>query len=167
MATKKQQPTAKKRAAKKSRAKARAYQKAVPPPDNPLLRHEELDIDRRIEGETIIVEGASLTAARAFATGRRARVRVTRPKESTMEKLAKLRLYALQESRGLPGEDAGAPTLARARSLSSTAPGEVEMVAPVAGTSNWVQLGPTAIPKGQTYRPDARYGHRPRHLDPR
>ena len=56
------------------RAKRRGG-KAKPPPDNPLLLHEELDIDRRIEGEEHVVESPSLVAAMAAATGKRARSR--------------------------------------------------------------------------------------------
>ena len=136
---------------KTSRRKRRGG-KASPPPDNPLLRHEELDIDRRIEGEDQVVESPSLVAAMAAATGKRARAkRVKKSRESTVKRLCKLRLAALAKSGVLPGDEFAGPTRAPRRRLSSAAPGGVELVQPVAGTSNWVQLGPTAIPKGQTY----------------
>jgi photosystem II stability/assembly factor-like uncharacterized protein len=150
----KKQPARRKLARKrttKARARGRGG-KAVPPPDNPLLRHEELSVDRRIEGETAVVDSPSLVAAMAAATGqrRRGRVRATGRRSSTVKKLCQFRLSALIESRGLPTQDSG-PTRARTRVLSARAPGVVELVAPVAGSSNWVQLGPTAIPNGQTY----------------
>src|ERR1700752_5335608 len=150
----KKQPARRKLARKrttKARARSRA-RKAVPPPDNPLLRHEELSVDRRIEGETAVVDSPSLVAAMAADTGQRRRggARATGRRSSTVKKLCQFRLSALVESRGLPTQDPG-PTRARTRVLSARAPGVVELVAPVAGTSNWVQLGPTAIPNGQTY----------------
>jgi photosystem II stability/assembly factor-like uncharacterized protein len=129
-----------------------AARKAVPPPDNPLLRHEELDSDRRIEGEETVIEGASQKVAIAAAYGKRpSKISKAETKESTTKRLAKLRLAALGHSRRMAGHDVSAPIVARTRALSATAPAGVEMVAPVSGTSNWVQLGPTAIPKGQTY----------------
>ena len=129
-----------------------AARKAVPPPDNPLLRHEELDSDRRIEGEETVIEGASQKVAIAAAYGKRpSKISKAETKESTTKRLAKLRLAALDHSRRMAGHDVTAPIVARTRALSATAPAGIEMVAPVSGTSNWVQLGPTAIPKGQTY----------------
>jgi hypothetical protein len=138
--------------AKKAGAKSRKSksQKAVPPPDNPLLRHEELDVDRKIEGEEKEVPAPSLVAA--MAAGRRQpRRRSRKTGKSTVLKTAQLRLTALAKSQAMPGDDVGAPVRARRRALSAAAPGGIEMVAPVAGTSNWVQLGPIAIPNGQTY----------------
>jgi photosystem II stability/assembly factor-like uncharacterized protein len=118
-----------------------------------LLRHEELDADRRIAGEDTVVEGPSLTAARAAATGRRTRARTGAKRESTVARMCRFRLEALAHSRFMPHSDGATPTRAAVRRISHAAPGEVELVAPVAGTSNWVQLGPTAIPNGQTYSP--------------
>ena len=90
---------------KTSRRKRRGG-KASPPPDNPLLRHEELDIDRRIEGEDQVVESPSLVAAMAAATGKRARAkRVKKSRESTVKRLCKLRLAALAKSGVLPGDE--------------------------------------------------------------
>jgi hypothetical protein len=125
--------------------------KAVPPLDNPLLRHEELDTDRRIEGEKKVVPSPSLVAAMAASGRKRPKLRKGKATASTVQKLTLFRLAALKDSKAMAGEDAGAPTLARRRALSTAAPGAIEMVAPVPGTSNWVQLGPTAIPGGQTY----------------
>jgi photosystem II stability/assembly factor-like uncharacterized protein len=138
--------------ARKAGAKSRKAQpyKAVPPPDNPLLRHEELDADRQIEGEQKEIPAPSLVAA--MAAGRRQPIRARRASvKSTVLKTAQLRLAALAKSQAMPGDDVGMPVRARRRALSAAAPGGIEMVAPVAGTSNWVQLGPTAIPEGQTY----------------
>jgi len=147
----------KKASAKASESKtsrSRGFKKAVPPPDNPLLRHEELDADRRIEGEETVVEGASLTMAMAIAAGKRpAGVSKARAQASTAKRLADLRLAALEHSRAMGGHDFAAPTVARARAFSASAPEGVELVAPVPGANNWVQMGPTAIPKGQTYSP--------------
>jgi photosystem II stability/assembly factor-like uncharacterized protein len=98
------------------------------------LRHEELVSHQRIEGEETFVPGASLPAA-----------------VSTAAKLAKLRLAAWEHSRRMPAHDTGGPVMAMTGALPAAAPGGIAMVAPVAGTSNWVQLGPTAIPNGQTH----------------
>jgi photosystem II stability/assembly factor-like uncharacterized protein len=128
-----------------------ARKKAVPPPDNPLLRHEELDIDRRIEGEEKVVPGPSLVAAMAKSSRRQLKLRKRKATASTVQKLAQFRLAALEHSNAMAGKEVGAPTLATRRTLSAATPGGIEMVAPVPGISNWVQLGPTAIPEGQTY----------------
>jgi hypothetical protein len=145
--------TNKKTNPKKAGARTRARTspgKAVPPPDNPLLRHEELDADRQIEGEEKEVPAASFVAA--MAPGKRqAKPSKRKSDASTVLKTAQLRLAALGHSVAMAGDDAGAPVRARKRALSAAAPAGVELVAPVAGTSNWVQLGPTAIPNGQTY----------------
>jgi len=77
------------------------FNRATPPPDNPLQRHRELNADLNLGSEGM--------------------------------PLADLRLAALEQARKMP----------------TTA--DVESVAPLAGASNWVQLGPTVIPKGQTY----------------
>src|SRR5882672_7294317 len=140
----------KKTVARKPRARS-GPRYALPPPDDPLLRHEELDVDRRIAGEVIIVDSPSLTAARAAATGRRTRAKTGAKGESTVAKMCRLRLEALAHSRLMAHSDGETPTRTAVRRISHAAPGGVELVPPVAGTSNWVQLGPTAIPNGQTY----------------
>jgi hypothetical protein len=66
--------------------------------------------------------------------------------ERDVSQMCQLRLLALEQSRGMPHIDNGASMLM----VAATA-GAPLGVAPVAGVSNWVQLGPTAIPKGQTY----------------
>jgi len=86
--------------AEKTRAKKPQW--AISPQDDPLLRHEELNADRKFGSE-----GKSLT---------------------------ELRLAALKHARAMP-----------------TSAGDSEGVPPLPGGSNWVQLGPTATPKGQTY----------------
>lgn len=152
MATKKK-PTTKKSKSKKSTA--RRTKKAVPLPDNPLLRHEELDLDRRIEGDDTFVESPSLMAAMRPMPGARPRLSSKGSKakaaESTVERLCKLRLAALQKSRSISGHDIEAPVMAARPSMAAMETGGADMVAPVTGISNWVQMGPTAIPKGQTY----------------
>ena len=99
------------------------------------------------------MEAPSLIAAMSDAPVRRTRRGAGKPRESTVRTQCRLRLAALSLSRALPEQDSAAPMPMRARAISATAPGGVEMAPPMAGTSNWVQLGPTAIPKGQTYSP--------------
>ena len=115
------------RASKKTAPKRAG--KTAPPPDNPLLRHEKL----------------------ASGGRKRAKVGKRKAKESTDAKLAELRLAAWDHSRRMAGHDPGGPVMATRRAISAAAPGGIAMVAPVAGTSNWVQLGPTVIPNGQTH----------------
>ncbi|MCI0463586.1 MAG: hypothetical protein L0Z62_42160 [Gemmataceae bacterium] len=115
---------------------------AEPPPDNPLRRHEELSVDRLLtEAEAPprpTVRGArSPTTARAAQPAAEAR---------EVPSTAQLRLAALIQSGGMRAVEEGGPVLAGARAAAAP-------VAPVAGISNWVQLGPTAIPHGQTYSP--------------
>jgi photosystem II stability/assembly factor-like uncharacterized protein len=142
----------------KKRTRVRASKKTAPkragkvalPPDNPLLRHKELSSDRCIKGEEAL-PSASLLRALAATSGRKsAKFGKRKAKESTEAKLADLRLAAWQHSRRMAGHDTGGPVMAMRRALSAAAPGGIAMVAPVAGTSNWVQLGPTVIPNGQT-----------------
>jgi len=126
--------------------------RAAPPPDNPLLRHEQLSSDRRIEGEETFAPGASLLTALAATSGRkRAEAGKRKAKESTGAKHAELRLAAWEHSRRMAGHGTGGPVMATRRALSAAAPGGIAMVAPVVGSSNWVQLGPTVIPNGQTH----------------
>ncbi|HUL72264.1 MAG TPA: hypothetical protein VLT86_04135 [Vicinamibacterales bacterium] len=137
-----------------SKAKRRArggQRRAVPPPDNALLRHEEGTIDHRIEGEREVVRSASLQMAMAVAAGRKPKAPAKPAGDSTKKRQAAMRLSALAQSRALRGDDAARPARARTRTLSDAAPGGVDLIAPVSGISNWVQLGPTAIPGGQTY----------------
>jgi photosystem II stability/assembly factor-like uncharacterized protein len=103
---------------------------SVPPLDNPLLRHEELNIDRMIAGERdqiTVKEG-------------RGKARAPRQKgqPSTTALTAKLRLEAIEHTR-------------RMSHLTAAAEAGEEPVAPTPGASNWVQMGPAAIPNGQTY----------------
>jgi photosystem II stability/assembly factor-like uncharacterized protein len=138
-----------KKAASKKAGRKRSG-KATPPPDDPLLRHEENSIDRRIfdfaeqsANRSSARKGSrkGSTAAATLAAGAEA----AEQREVEITTMAHLRLNALLQSRGMPQGDAGAPALAT--------PGahEPDTVAPVSGVSNWVQLGPTAIPNGQTY----------------
>jgi len=120
----------------KGKTRSRAVKGKLPPPDNPLLRHEELHADRRIEGEKAIVEGAAMKAALAAASGKRpARAAKEKPQESTRRRVAKLRLAALQESRRMNQRDLGGPTIARRRAISATDPGVIEMVPVTPGIS--------------------------------
>lgn len=150
---KKSTKKAAKKSASKKKGSARATgNKAVPPPDNPLLRHEETDIDRRIfpdpsgaaeGGGGSSTGGSSKKASKASMASISAAADAER--EADVSQMARLRLAALAESRGMPQADEGEPIM-MAPSISGP-----EMVAPVAGVSNWVQMGPTAIPNGQTY----------------
>lgn len=144
---------AKKSAAKKSATKAsgKQLQKALPPPDNPLMRHEELSIDRVAGGEGVQLTVSSMNkkpvVAVAVETARgAAAARAARGSETA--RMAKLRLAALKKSRSLP-----APEGAVSRAIAETEPAGGELVPAAPGISNWVQMGPLAIPKGQTYSP--------------
>jgi photosystem II stability/assembly factor-like uncharacterized protein len=143
-----------KKGSKKSANKKKGIKlsgKALPPPDDPLLRHEENDIDRRLinyvnragtgvgSKKAAKKSSSSSVALIAGAAGSDA------AREDDITQMARLRLTALNHSRGMPHIDDGAPVMMAAPM------GDVEMVAPVSGVSNWVQLGPTAIPNGQTY----------------
>ena len=138
--------------------KAAGRNKAVPPPDDPLRRHEETDIDRLLleytpeAGITGMAAAADAMPAARRGTRRRmgaAAATGAAPQRTIMTQLAARRVEAVVESRGLPHGDAGAP---QPLGLAPGAEfGTPFGVAPVAGMSNWVQLGPTAIPKGQTY----------------
>ncbi|HEX8000642.1 MAG TPA: hypothetical protein VF528_19840 [Pyrinomonadaceae bacterium] len=142
---KKRTKAAKKSASKKGSART-ALRKAVPPPDNPLLRHEENDFDRRIFQRQGLEGGARKSSKKGARAVAMADLAVSgEEREGEVSSMAKLRLAALATSRQMPEADPGAPILI-APALTG-----IEMVAPVAGVSNWVQMGPTAIPKGQTY----------------
>ncbi len=125
---------------------------AIPPKDNPLLRHEELSVDRRIEGEDPPIEEEAVLmaapAAKKAAKVMKAKATMT---GSDVSKLAELRIAAMGESKTMEAESAGH---ARASGVAP-APGaeEIDTTPPAAGISNWVQMGPTVIPKGQTYSP--------------
>jgi photosystem II stability/assembly factor-like uncharacterized protein len=84
---------------------------AEPPRDNPMLRHDELKLDRAFGSED--------------------------------KKLAKLRLDAIEHASKMPKEDETGE--------AETEGGDGLTFQPVPGISNWVQMGPTAIPNGQTY----------------
>jgi photosystem II stability/assembly factor-like uncharacterized protein len=109
---------------------SRKRTRRLPPPDNALLRHEELNIDRMIAGQP-------LTAA--AKTGRR-KPKKPGPKgqPSTTTLTAQLRLQAIAHTR-------------RMSHLGAAAEPGAQPVAPTPGASNWVQMGPAAIPNGQTY----------------
>jgi photosystem II stability/assembly factor-like uncharacterized protein len=111
------------RAAKPARRRARA----VAPPDAALLRHEELNADRTIAGQ------ASKNSARAGRAPKRSRAQA--PSNQTSQ-MAALRLRAMADARRLS---------------TVSAKDSAQPAAPTPGASNWVQLGPSAIPKGQTY----------------
>ncbi|HEY3177737.1 MAG TPA: hypothetical protein VGL25_02520 [Casimicrobiaceae bacterium] len=120
----------------KREAARRARKPGFPPPDNPLMRHEELDEDRRIIGEARVPRRGRASVAKAAPGERRTQ-------------MAALRLRAISEARtdsslarSLTRDEAGA----EADQIPAPSP-----MAPAVGVSNWVQLGPSAIPNGQTY----------------
>jgi len=143
------------KAAKKSYSK-KGPKKAVPPPDNPLQRHEETSLDLNVVVDAQSATAASVSFIAASATPVSKKGPKKTPTTSTegvyeagerdVSQMCKLRLAALEQSRGMPHIDNGAPML-----MAAAIAGAPQPVAPVAGVSNWVQLGPTAIPKGQTY----------------
>jgi photosystem II stability/assembly factor-like uncharacterized protein len=103
------------------------------------------------DGAAPLVPGGMLPAAvpvaRKAKRGRRAKmVRLN----GKLQALAQQRLAALHHSRRMRHVEMGSP-LPPGMALVRLAPEGTELVAPVPGTSNWVQLGPTAIPNGQTY----------------
>lgn len=151
-----------KKAAKKSSKKTskKGYQKtsgkAVPPPDNPLLRHEETTLDLKVDVDPESGTGAALSLLTASTPSKKGPKKtattnvegISTAGDTDVSQMCQLRLLALEQSRGMPHIDNGAPML-----MAAAIAGGPQGVAPVAGVSNWVQLGPTAIPKGQTYSP--------------
>jgi photosystem II stability/assembly factor-like uncharacterized protein len=143
------------KAAKKSHPKKRPG-KATPPPDDPLLRHEETTLDLKVDVDAESTSAASVSlieATRRTVPKKGPKKTPTTSTEGIYEagkrdvsQMCQLRLAALEQSRGMPHIDNGAPML-----MAAAIAGAPQPVAPVAGVSNWVQLGPTAIPKGQTY----------------
>jgi photosystem II stability/assembly factor-like uncharacterized protein len=146
---------------KSAKATTKSYrkggpQKAVPPPDDPLQRHEEVSIDLNVvvDAESATAASVSFIAASATPVSKKGPKKTPRTStegvyeagERDVSQMCKLRLAALEQSRGMPHIDNGAPML-----MAAAIAGAPQPVAPVAGVSNWVQLGPTAIPKGQTY----------------
>jgi photosystem II stability/assembly factor-like uncharacterized protein len=103
---------------------------SVAPHDDPLLRHEELNIDRTIAGQR-------RPAAAKVVRGKKTK---TRPngQPSTTAITAGMRLRAIEYTR-------------RMSHLTAAEVLRAGPVAPTSGASNWVQLGPSAIPNGQTY----------------
>jgi photosystem II stability/assembly factor-like uncharacterized protein len=127
----------------------RVWKAAVPPPDDPMLRHRETKIDLRV----VLEPGAARARApRSMATARRGRSKAAVAVPSGRPVLAAQRLDALHHARGMPPREHGAPEMVRP--VVGRAPGAAApplRIAPAAGASNWVPLGPTAIPNGQTY----------------
>jgi photosystem II stability/assembly factor-like uncharacterized protein len=105
---------------------------SLPPPDNALLRHEELNIDRTLPGE----RATAVAKAERGKPKKAAQKQKGQPSPSVL--MAKLRLQAVDHTR-------------RMSHLTAAAEPGAEPVAPTPGASNWVQMGPSAIPKGQTY----------------
>ncbi len=79
---------------------------------------------------------------------RHKKLKLDREIGSEGKKLAKSRLAALEQARNMPtSEEGGEAPAAKKKGSRLTAP-------VIPGTSNWVQMGPTAIPSGQTYGED-------------
>jgi photosystem II stability/assembly factor-like uncharacterized protein len=96
-----------------------------------MLRHEHLEVNR-VLGEPSPPRAAPGIRRQSAAGG-------TEPEP--LREAARRRIAALQGAGRLPqGPVKGAPQ-------------GVASLVPVSSGSNWVQLGPTAIPKGQTYSP--------------
>ncbi len=137
----------------KKAAQPRTPRAAVPPPDDPLRRHEEADADRLLLTYTP-AGGVTAAAAPGEALAqamrpRRGAAAAAAPVRTVRTTLAALRVAAVRDTRSQPPVDAGAP-LAPAP-MAAALGGAPFTVAPLTGVSNWVQLGPVAIPKGQTY----------------
>jgi photosystem II stability/assembly factor-like uncharacterized protein len=116
----------------------------VPPPDNPFAR-EQGRAASRVAGEQdlqLVSVGDGVRVAISAVAMQEPAARRAGAKRSTAAQMAELRLAALADAGRHPtGEDA----------VSGFSAGVPSPVAPVPGASNWTQLGPTAIPKGQTY----------------
>ncbi len=131
---------------KPARPRKPRRRRAVPPPDNPLLRSEELQVDRIVALPEGLAgarpEGRAAAAGLAAAPTRRPSATAG---ESAIRTTARLRVAALAEARGIDG----GPPAAAAPATGARMGGPLG-VAPVPGISNWVQLGPITIPRGQT-----------------
>ena len=165
--------TARKSSVRPARAKTGslkpAWKAAVPPPDDPMLRHRETEADIRIvtERPSRAPAAAALDLRRA---GRGVAARVVHAGAPVAQRaaLAAQRVDALHVARRMFSREAGGPVLARAvvgRAPDSGAPAPPPPVPPMTGVSNWVAIGPTAIPKGQNLRWPARPRHGARHVD--
>jgi photosystem II stability/assembly factor-like uncharacterized protein len=133
-----------------------------PPPDNPLLRHEETDLDR-FPTETIQAVAQTLAAAVGVpGKGKQGRVpRGAAPSAASvhggeMAQMARRRLAALDHSTAmatafLASRTAPASTAGGAAVPFQIAPTSAGMAPPISGTANWTQLGPSVVPNGQTY----------------
>ena len=88
---------------------------------------------------------------RAPKSRRAVRALLAPPLTTNRAQVASRRLTALEHARASSRVEQGGPV--RALAVTGVAPGGVPPppVPPMAGVSNWVPLGPTAIPKGQTY----------------
>src|SRR5947207_5494564 len=75
--------------------------------------------------------------------------RATPPPDDPLQRHEELNADRKLGSEGKPLADLRLAALEHARKMLTTA--DSESVVPLAGASNWVQLGPTVIPKGQTY----------------
>ena len=111
---------------------SKRFSPAMPPIDNPMMRHEDSNADRAMSDDQI------RAAAAPAAGGKKAK----RAKRSEAAQQAQLRLQALEQTRQM----AGAEAAAAAAEVGDSGP-----TAPMPGVSNWVQMGPMAIPNGQTY----------------
>ena len=140
-----ERPSVKKETTARS-SKVRPFKKAEPPPDNPLLRHRELSLKSIVAEEGPRSALASAAAAGVAASSLRAAI-TTR---------AQLRLAALRESRRMPsagtslGPPAAGPLAATAGPALLIGRAAADQDDAAAGVTHWVQLGPTAIPNGQT-----------------
>jgi|GEM_PF-852081 len=126
---------------------------AVPPVDDPLARHEEHDLDRVIvEYNEASGTTKMLAMAEAQPVG-----------GSPMLTMAQLRIEAVRATHAMPDQEPGGAEIvepmvgadfahfAAAEGVTPLGDFPPPPVPPLVGTSNWVQLGPAAIPNGQTY----------------
>jgi photosystem II stability/assembly factor-like uncharacterized protein len=152
--------TTRKKTSKPKKTSKKSYpkggpKKAVPPPDDPMQRHQDSSLDLNVVLDTESTSAAS--ASMIVATQKASKKKPKKTPYTNVEgapvtdkndksQMAQFRLAALEQSRGMPHIDNGAPMM-----MAAAIAGAPQPVAPVAGVSNWVQLGPTAIPNGQTY----------------
>jgi len=132
----------------------KVWKAAVPPPDDPMLRHRETTADIRIipvSPDRDAIAPLQRAVRRAPKSRRAVRALLAPPLTTDRAQVASRRLTALEHARASSRVENGGPV--RALAVTGAAPGGVPPppVAPVSGANNWVQLGPTAIPNGQTY----------------
>jgi photosystem II stability/assembly factor-like uncharacterized protein len=127
------------------------WKAAVPPPDDPMLRHRETSADIHIVPLTPEATPRLLAASRSRQSRRAGRGLPAPPLTTDRAQVAERRLAAVHQFRASSHAAPSGPVRALAVTGKAPADAPPSPVAPTAGANNWVPLGPTAIPNGQTY----------------